>query len=225
MSGDRNSPLRYPQVVQRWPIGWCGCQALPSWGQRECWQRERARVSAQLPLTAAVWRRSVQPKGRRRERAFRLNRVLVFLRTPLGWWRWCLLIRTRVLRSRASICACRSASNSPTCRLAILNALPRLQGADNEVVTVDRVRGLLAREVMEFPRNTVYKTMLRMSNAEDALVRVTGGFRTTARLRRTDRQPFSRRERADLEGPAEPASSTAGPWLAGNRHRDVSPSR
>jgi hypothetical protein len=60
------------------------------------------------------------------------------------------------------------ASNYPTCRLAILNALPRLPGADNEVVTVDRVRGLLAREGIEFPRNTVYKTMLRMSNAEDA---------------------------------------------------------
>ena len=72
------------------------------------------------------------------------------------------------------------AYNAATCKVAILDALRRLPSIDDDVTTVDQIHDLLALEGIEYPRNTVYKTMLRMSNAEDSLVRVAGGFRTMA---------------------------------------------
>ncbi len=72
------------------------------------------------------------------------------------------------------------APTAPTCRLAILEVLTQLPGPDNGVITVDRILDLLILEGIEYPRSTVYKTMLRRSNAEDALVRVAGCFQTRA---------------------------------------------
>ena len=72
------------------------------------------------------------------------------------------------------------APTAPTCRLAILEVLTQLPGPDNDVITVDRILDLLTLEGIGYPRSTVYKAMRRMSNAEDASVRVTGGFRTMA---------------------------------------------
>jgi hypothetical protein len=70
----------------------------------------------------------------------------------------------------------RRVSTALTCRLAILDALSHLP---DDIVTADQLHDCLARENINYPRNTVYKTMLRMSNAADSLIRVDGGFRVT----------------------------------------------
>jgi hypothetical protein len=44
-------------------------------------------------------------------------------------------------------------------------------------VTADDVRRYLVSSGVQYPGNTVYKTMSRMSEAFDALERVDGGFR------------------------------------------------
>ena len=69
------------------------------------------------------------------------------------------------------------ASTAPTCRLAILDALGQLP---NDIVTTGQVHDYLARAGIDYPRSTVYKTILRMSNAEDTLLRVDGGFQVIA---------------------------------------------
>ena len=74
----------------------------------------------------------------------------------------------------------RLASAAPACRLAVLDALSCVPGGCGTVVTVDQVRDCLINKGNNYPRNTVYKTMLRMSATTDGLERADGGFRIHA---------------------------------------------
>ena len=71
-------------------------------------------------------------------------------------------------------------SAARTCRLAVLDALSCVAGGCDAVVTVDQVRDCLINKGSSYPRNTVYKTVLRMSATADGLVRADGGFRIHA---------------------------------------------